>query len=206
MLHKLRNIIVNGKSSSHIMMLRCKASGCQDKNLTPIHHVSLAQPLYKLPPPSYPCFVMRFRAKPASASWLLLVIAAIQFALALGRILPPHHSQSVFEGFIDLFTGLLWVLIFYIPYTTFWEFDADGLKQRRLWIDTRIGWREMTRVVNSWSPTYDLKIEYQRHGFGSKIGRILASPRDRDQFLDALHRFAPQAQYIDESSTKILNI
>jgi len=149
---------------------------------------------------------MRFRAKLVSGSWLFLLVAALQFGLALARILFPRHSQGGIDDFLHILCGLLWVLIFFIPYTTFWELDADGLRQRRLWINRRIGWQEVTRVVNSWSPAYDLKIEFQRHGFGSRKGCILASPREHDQFLDALHRFAPQAEFTDESAKNIFDI
>ena len=98
------------------------------------------------------------------------------------------------------------MLLFFSQYDTFWEMDADGLKQHRLWVNTKISWKDLTRVVSSWSSTYDLKIEYRRHGLGAKSGHILASPRDRDQFLDTLRHFAPQVEFTDESAKKTFDI
>ena len=96
------------------------------------------------------------------------------------------------------------VLNFYRQYFTFWELGDDGLRQRRLWINTKINWQDVTRVVSLWSGPFDLKIEYERHGFGPKMGRILANPEDHDAFLASLRLFAPQAEFVDESRKTIL--
>jgi hypothetical protein len=134
-------------------------------------------------------------------------MAGLQFALPLARILFfPHHSRGGFDDWSEILCGLLLVLLFFSQYATFWELEAGGLRQHRLWVNTRISWQDVTRIVSSWSSTYDLKIEYQRHGLGSKTGRILASPKDRDQFLDTLRHFAPHAEFTDESAKKTFDI
>ena len=131
--------------------------------------------------------------------------------MAFGRILAHGHTESGFLnrsiGFLNLLTALLALLAFYALKSTFWELDADGLRRRRLWMNATVEWKDVTRVVSLWSSSfYDLKIEYDRHGFGPRTGHILANPEDRDQFLDTLRRFAPQAEYVDHSAKRTLNI
>jgi hypothetical protein len=155
----------------------------------------------------YPFLHMRFRSKLATGSWLFLPLAGLQFALPLvGILFFPRHSRSGFDDWIQILCGLSLVLLFFSQYATFWELDAGGIRQHRLWVNRRISWQDVTRVVSSWSSTYDLKIEYKRHGRRPKVGRILASPRARDQFLDALRHFAPQAEFTDESAKKTFDI
>jgi hypothetical protein len=99
------------------------------------------------------------------------------------------------------------MLQFFSLNSIYWELDADGIRQQRLWINTKVRWQDVTRVVSLWSSSfYDLEIEYRRHRFGPKTGRIRANPADREQFLTSLRRFAPQTEYVDESSAKILNL
>lgn len=135
-------------------------------------------------------------------NWLWLVICGLNLAVALGRIL-FHRDQL---GFINLIMAALILLLFYGQRTTSWEIDTDCLLQRGMWINTKVRWQDVTRVESMWSTYYDLKIEYRRHGFGPRIGRVLANPVDRDAFLASLHQFAPRAEFIDKSSTKILDI
>jgi hypothetical protein len=105
-----------------------------------------------------------------------------------------------------LIAAFVALLGFYGQKAMFWEMDTEGLRQHRLWINTKIEWQSITRVESLWFSFYDLKIEYNRDGFGPRIGRILANPADRDAFLDSLRRFAPQAVFVEKSSTKILDI
>jgi hypothetical protein len=146
---------------------------------------------------------MRFRAKIVPETWLWLLICGINAAMAFDRLFHPRQSEV---GFLNLITAILALLVFYGQKTTTWEMDTDSLRQRKLWINTKIGWQDVTRVESLWSSFYDLKIAYNRRGIGSRIGHILANPVDRDAFLDSLHRFAPQAEFVDKSNKKILNI
>jgi hypothetical protein len=147
---------------------------------------------------------MRFRAKFVPETWLLLLLCGIYAALGLDRILA--HRDHWHLGVINLIMAVLAVLAVCSQRTVLWEMDTEGLRHRRLWIYTQIGWQDVTRVESLWSSTFDLKIEYNRHGFGPKVGRILTNPADRDAFVAALHRFAPQAEFVDQSSGKIFNI
>ena len=128
--------------------------------------------------------------------------------MALDRILFHRHlTLSSLYVVSNLFSAVLSLLVFYSLNATVWELDADGMRRRRLWINTRIRWQDVTRVVSLWSSSFfDLKIEYRRKGFGPRIGHVLVNPADRDQFLDTLRRFAPQAEYIDKSVKKTFDI
>jgi hypothetical protein len=125
---------------------------------------------------------MRFRAKFVPESWIWIAICGMNVVMALDRILSPRHSDhGLFLFCANLLTAAGSLLMFYGQYATFWELDTDGLRQRRFWMNTEIKWQDVTRVVSLWSSSfYDLKIEYHRHGFGPRIGRILANPADRD--------------------------
>ena len=151
---------------------------------------------------------MRFRAKFVQENWVWFLICGTNLSVALDRFRTHSHSQVGFfnrsTGYLDFLTALMALLTFLSPKTTSWEMDAEGLHYRRLWINTKISWQDVTRIVSLWSGTYDFKIEYNRHGFGPRIGRILANPADREAFLESLRRFAPQAILADESSKRTL--
>lgn len=130
--------------------------------------------------------------------------------MGVDRLLSHRHSQVGFFnrsiGFFNLLTAIIALLMLYTVKTKFWELTADGLRLHRLGIEIKIKWQDVTRVVSVWASTYDLKIEYLRHGLGSKTGFLLASPEDREDFVAELRRYAPDAEFVDESQKKILTV
>ena len=147
---------------------------------------------------------MQFRLKPVQGSWIFLPIYGMNGATALLRIFSHRDSRNGYDITFLVLLTIATLLTLFRQQVIFWEMDADSLRYRRLWFYTKIEWQDITSVVSQWSGTFDLKIEYHRRGFGSKIGRILTNPLDRDGFLDALRQYAPQAEFVDESRKSIL--
>jgi hypothetical protein len=140
---------------------------------------------------------MRFRAKSGS-SWIWLLMAGFWVVLWIISIRPPHPLRS---GNMPLIWIALCSINFFLPYITYWEMDAEGLRERKLWwTSQKTRWQDVTRIISLWSSSHDLKIEYDRLGLGSNFGHIMADPADREAFLDALSRFAPQAEFVVWSS------
>lgn len=149
---------------------------------------------------------MRFLAKrrffSAGISVLWLAMAGMYLVLWLIRFRSPHHFQYAFQAALWMVLALL---NFFLYKSIYWELDDEGIREHKLWwTSQKTRWQDVMRVVSAWSSSYDLKIEYDRLGAGSNFGRILASPADRDQFLEAVRHFAPQAEFVDESSKRTL--
>jgi len=77
----------------------------------------------------------------------------------------------------------------------YWELDSSSLREHRLWDCREVAWREVARV-GLWNPKSTvLEIQYARDAPLSDRGTVIANPEDREQFLAAIHRFAPQAAF-----------
>lgn len=153
---------------------------------------------------------MRFRAKrhfaSAGMSILWLTIAGVWLVFWLVRFHSPRHSEYAFRAIFQAVLCLVMALFSFFMHTSiYWQLDDEGICMHKLWwTSQKTRWRDVTRIVSAWSSYYDLKIEYDRLGLGSSLGHIFANPADRDLFLAELRRYAPQAEFVDESSNKIL--
>ncbi len=153
---------------------------------------------------------MRFRAKTVPENRIWFLVCGINLATGIDRLFIHGHSQGVFLnwsiGLANLLTAALALLAFYSQYTTYWEMDAEGLHQRRLWMNTHVRWQDVTRGINLWSSPYAFRVASARRGSGARTSRILVSPDEHDAFLDALRGFAPQVEFADESRKSILAV
>ncbi len=152
---------------------------------------------------------MRFRAKSVLESWSRILALGIIAALGFTRILWRLHFPLEFRGLSVILSFVAVLLVCYSFFAAFWEMDSEGLRQYRLpLINTKIHWQDVTRVgILRPSRYLSYKIEYNRRGIGPRTGRIwpiiLADP---ERFLASLRRFAPQAEFVDESGRKTLPI
>ena len=151
---------------------------------------------------------MRFRVKSAQEFWALSLAIGINTAVAFAHIPSWQNSPLGIRALIIIIPFTAVALLCYSFFASLWQMGDDGLRQRMLpWIGAKIDWSDVTRIESSrFAPYHDLSIEYNRNGFAHKIGVIWLKPTDREQFLDILRHFAPNAQYIDISAGKILNI
>ena len=96
--------------------------------------------------------------------------------------------------------ALLWAisasLMSILPFLTYWDFESDGLRERRLWRTKTIPWAEVT-YVGPWESASSkwVAIEYERKAPLSDRGRVIVTPARRKAFIAALRQFAPQAEF-----------
>jgi hypothetical protein len=96
-------------------------------------------------------------------------------------------------------TACIWTIVasLFILHHIFiyWELDSDSLKERRFWNKKEVAWKEVTHVGNSAPTSNFLAVDYARPAPMSDHGQIIANPEDRLQFIAALRRFAPNAEF-----------
>jgi hypothetical protein len=102
-------------------------------------------------------------------------------------------------------TGAISFLVVYFPlmaflqvvfhFLVYWELDAGHLRERRLWNTKEVAWKEVTRVGLWAQNSKYLVVNHDRLAPMSDRGSIVANPEDRERFVRALRRFAPQAEF-----------
>lgn len=138
---------------------------------------------------------MRFRTKFGAQGYCLVSLAILYGCFAL---FGPHHLQRSMWGFAAA-VWLWWAFVRIMSQLfNYWELDSDSFRIRSLWSTREIPWQEVTRV-GSFNPKQPssgfLEVDYARPAPMSARGHILANPEDREQFIAAMHRFAPQATF-----------
>jgi len=80
----------------------------------------------------------------------------------------------------------------------YWEVDSSGLCQRRFWSKKMIAWDKVTRVDEytfAGLPSEWLQVDYVRPTAKSGFNQVRPKPRNRQEFVEALHLFAPHAEF-----------
>ena len=81
----------------------------------------------------------------------------------------------------------------------YWELDSISFRARSPWTWSlkEVPWEEVTHVRSLPSGPYSggFLVEHTRPAPMLDSGHILANPRDREQFIAALRRYAPQATF-----------
>jgi len=140
---------------------------------------------------------MKFRTKFGLLGWMYIPVAGLHVFVSNFRINP---STRVFGQLVAAACVLL-ALIRVVGYLlTYWELDADGLRERRYLRTMEVFWHEVTGVhgLGDRASSDTLVVEFDpvlkpSLPFGSN--RIVATPEDREQFIATLERFAPQANF-----------
>ena len=130
---------------------------------------------------------MRFRAKFGLVDWFwILTTCVITLAWITGR-----RSSTLFLFVFGLNALIRVVSQLFI----YWELDSSGFREHRLWSTREVAWQEVARV-GLWNPRSTvLEIQYARDAPLSDRGTVIANPGDREQFLAAIHMFAPRAAF-----------
>lgn len=141
---------------------------------------------------------MRFRPEFGLFVWGWVAIACLYCFFAFEARFGRVHSDSTYR----MLMAVVWILTALLNILgrvgMYWELDATSLRQRGVWGTKEISWAEVTRVgtVNPKQPSSGfLEVDYARPTPLSDRGHILANQDDRDEFIRALHRFAPQATF-----------
>ena len=133
---------------------------------------------------------MRFCPKFGVLDWCTVGLALIVSVLWLRGL----HSLTM--GFEVLAFPLLALQRIFNHLFIYWDVNSDSLRERRFWHTKQILWQEVVRV-GAWtqSPNY-VTVDYCGHGaLPNHRETIVANPEDRTQFIAALRRFAPQADF-----------
>ena len=135
---------------------------------------------------------MRFRAKFGALGWCYVGLACF---FAFLWISGDRHV-----GFVSLVLGfsLLTLQRVLNHIFVYWDIDSIRLFERRLWNTREIPWCEITNIA-SWTPDQPssdfLEVSFARPAPMSDRGSVIANPEDREAFIAALHKFAPQAEF-----------
>jgi hypothetical protein len=132
---------------------------------------------------------MRFRTKFGALGYCWVGLACLWTLLWLCG---PHQNRAGLFTFTSALIASLQILNHTFIY---WELQADSLRERRLWRAKEVAWQEITHV-GPWANNSEyLIVDHVRAAPLSARGSIIANPEDRSAFLDALHRYAPQATF-----------
>jgi len=145
--------------------------------------------------PSNYSLAMRFRQRFGWQGWVLVSVAILYSCMWSTR---GNSSTGNFLGILAasfILQALLRVLnhVFY-----YWDVNADGLRQRNFWSEKTIPWEEVSWVgsaIPKQPSSVFLRVDYARPAPMSERGYIRANPEDREQFIRAVRRFAPQATF-----------
>lgn len=141
---------------------------------------------------------MRFHSKIGLVGFLYLIPAAIYVCL---RVMESQHRMQIghvpaaWNGIIGLLfalTSVIWSCQWIFIY---WDFDASGVRERRLWRTTTVPWNEVTYIGPWASATLKcIAIEYEKAPL-SRSKRMVAAPIRRKAFIAAIRQFAPHAKF-----------
>jgi hypothetical protein len=137
---------------------------------------------------------MKFRTKFGPQGWFVVSLAC---AYGYVVLLSPRGSPHSAWGFTAA-VWVWWAFLRILSYLfTYWELDSSSLRQHSYWSTKEVAWEEVTHVggLNGRPSSAVLEVDYARPAPMSDRGHILASPEDRQQFIAALRRFAPQAAF-----------
>jgi len=135
---------------------------------------------------------MRFEPRFGLGDLYTFSIGCLFLCLGLAsRFSGSSRSWSIGE----IVTAIVYILVALFlalrRYSVYWEVNSDCLRARSFWTVKEVAWVEVTHVGSfpKNSPSSDtFAVDYIR-------GQIVADPEDRQQFISALRRFAPQAEF-----------
>lgn len=104
------------------------------------------------------------------------------------------QERRLIGNWIVLPICVLFFLLAVLAYSfTYLDLDSTSLRRRELWKKQEIAWSDVTRVGRLGFGADVVKISYGRSV--ENYGWMLASPRNRSGFIDALRRYAPHAEF-----------
>jgi hypothetical protein len=132
---------------------------------------------------------IKFRTDSPLLPWLLVGFVCIySFGILQGNsFYPPWHVNFVSVLILSV------MLYIFSAIFTYWELDMACLRQRRIWKVKEIAWQDVTRVSRLGFSSKNVMISYGR--VPEDCAYILANPCNCDRFIEALHRFAPHAEF-----------
>jgi len=135
--------------------------------------------------------VMRFRPYIGWIGWLGIAAFSLKSTVhVLQYFLSGHQTQDLVLAALWLITPLLGATYYLFVY---WDANPSGLIARRLWKVKRIPWQSVRSVGR-----HPLFVGHVMVSYGhpnEDCGRLLAAPANRTEFIAALCKYAPQAEF-----------
>ena len=133
---------------------------------------------------------MRFHPKVAASNWtlgLMLVLCLAQLVLGMSDS-PRWNAQPIFAEILWAIAALAVSLAVLAYFFTYWEMDATCFRERRLWRKKEIAWPEVRSVgkLGYFSGTVSARYGHSIEDYCT----IYAEPKDYNNFVEALRRFA----------------
>jgi hypothetical protein len=142
----------------------------------------------------YAFLLVRFRAKFGLDGWLWVLLGLFQVFSSL-RVNFGLRAPGI--SLIGVGTGIALALVPLLRSLLLsWEFDYSSLRERAfLHVTHDIPWHDITKVSEFIPGSEDdtLAVWYQNPKSKSGRSYLTARPNQRQQFLEALHKFAPTA-------------
>ena len=136
---------------------------------------------------------IRFRGKFGALGWMWVCVAL------------AYLSEWVFRGRLESSTAGLAAVVFSLNVLlhisnhlfVWWDIDSAGLREHRFWNTRDVAWDEVRHVqgLNAVPSSNFVEVYVYRPAPMSESFRILANPSDRQGFIAALRRLAPQAEF-----------
>ena len=131
-------------------------------------------------------------------------MAIVWILLSYAWASKPHALSELRS--VYLVTGALWFLLLLLcvlsHFSIWWDLDASGLTEHRLFSARTIPWPELTRV-GPWTPGNKpikgmVEVAYHRSAPMSASGHLLLQPGkgQHEGLLAQLHQYAPQATFV----------
>jgi hypothetical protein len=141
---------------------------------------------------------VRFYAK---FPWVQLFTGFIWLSLAYLNLHKPQGTSGVHAAYLAgaacwIFLSIWAVASYFLIY---WDLDSDALLERRFWTFRRVQYAAITNV-DPWgsqrasSGTIDIQFGKLGSALNPRTG-VIASPLDRETFLNTLRKHAEQAEF-----------
>ena len=141
---------------------------------------------------------MRFYAK---FPWVQVFTGCVWLALAYLDLHKPHVTSGVRAAYLvgaACWISLsIWAVASYL--LIYWDLESDALLERRFWTFRRVEYAAITSV-DPWgsqrtsSGTNDIQIGELGSALNPRTS-VIASPLDRETFLNTLRKHAEQAEF-----------
>ena len=125
----------------------------------------------------------------------------IWLTLAYVNLHKPHATSGVHAAYLVVAACWIFLSIWTVAsyFLIYWDLDSDALLERRFWTFRRVEYAAITNV-GTWGSqsTSSGTLDIQFGQLGSALNprtSVIASPLDRETFLNTLRKHAERAEF-----------
>jgi hypothetical protein len=141
---------------------------------------------------------VRFHAK---FPWVQVFTGVIWLAFAYLDLHNPHISPGMHATCVVITVSWIFLSIWTIAsyFLIYWDLDSDALFERRFWTFRRVEYPAITNVgpcgsQSASSGTIDIEFGQLGSALNPRTS-VIASPLDRETFLNTLRKHADRAEF-----------